>query len=67
MKPFVTITIATEEQNIEITPTTQQDGIIIQAKEVDNTLSNKIYLNSKEEVAVFIKNLQEMINHINLK
>lgn len=66
MKPFVTTTIATEEQNVSVMPTDEQKGIIIETKELDETtLNGRMYLN-KQEAETLILKIQEMIKYLEL-
>ena len=56
--------IATEEQNVEIYPTEEFDGIIIETKELDDkTLSGRLYLN-KDEMEFLITKMQEMMKYV---
>lgn len=66
MKTFVKTTIETEEQNVSITPTEDQKGIIIETKELDDkTLNGRTYL-SKAEAETLILKIQEMIKYLEL-
>jgi hypothetical protein len=56
--------IATEEQNVEIYPTNEFDGIIIETKELDDkTLNGRLYLN-KDEMEFLITKMQEMMKYV---
>jgi hypothetical protein len=56
--------IATEEQNVEIYPTEEFHGIIIETKELDDTKgSPRLYLN-KDEMELLIIKMQEMMNYV---
>ena len=66
MKTFITTTIATQEQNVSIMPTPEQNGVIIETRELDDkTLNGRTYL-SKEEAETLILKIQEMIKYLNL-
>lgn len=57
------MTIATEEQNVEIYPTDIYDGIIIETKELDDkTGSPRLYLN-KDEMELLILKMREMMDY----
>ena len=56
--------ISTEEQNVEIYPTEEFDGIIIETKELDDkTLNGRLYLN-KDEMELLIIKMQEMMKYV---
>lgn len=57
------VVISTEEQNVEIYPTDLYDGIIVEAKELDGSISNRIYLNEDEMDLLIIK-MREMMYYI---
>ena len=58
------VTIATEEQNVEVYPTETFDGIIVEAKELDdNTESTRLYLN-KDEMELLILKMREMMEYV---
>ena len=58
------VTIATDEQNVEIYPTETFDGIIVEAKELDGeTESPRLYLN-KNEMELLIIKMQEMMKYV---
>ena len=58
------VTIATEEQNVEIYPTETFDGIIVETKELDGeTESPRLYLN-KNEMELLIIKMQEMMKYV---
>jgi hypothetical protein len=57
------VTIATEEQNVEIFPTDMYDGIIIETKELDDKTGNpRLYLN-KDEMELLILKMREMMDY----
>ena len=56
--------IATEEQSVEIYPTNEFNGIIIETKELDDkTLNGRLYLN-KDEMELLIIKMQEMMKYV---
>jgi hypothetical protein len=56
--------ISTEEQNVEIYPTEGFDGIIVETKELDGvTGSSRLYL-SKNEMALLIVKMYEMMQYV---
>jgi hypothetical protein len=58
------VTIATKEQNVEVYPTETFDGIIVEAKELDdNTGSPRLYLN-KDEMELLILKMREMMEYV---
>ena len=57
------ITIATEEQNVEIYPNETFNGIILEAKELDGESSLRLYLNEEEMEFLIIK-MREMMNFV---
>ena len=58
------VTIATTEQNVEVYPTETFDGIIVEAKELDDkTESPRLYLN-KDEMELLILKMREMMEYI---
>jgi hypothetical protein len=58
------VTIATEEQNVEVYPTNTFDGIIVEAKELDDkTESPRLYLN-KDEMELLILKMREMMEYV---
>jgi hypothetical protein len=57
------VTIATEEQNVEIYPTETFDGIIIDTKELDGVGNSKLYLN-KNEMSLLITKMIEMMDYV---
>ena len=58
------VTIATEEQNVEVYPTETFDGIIVGAKELDDkTESPRLYLN-KDEMELLILKMREMMEYV---
>ena len=61
------ITIATEEQNVEIYPTETFDGIIVETKELDDkTGSSTLYLN-QDEMELLILKMREMMSYVKEK
>lgn len=61
------VTIATEEQNVEVYPTETFDGIIIETKELDDkTGSPRLYLSEKEMELLILK-MREMMTYIKQK
>jgi hypothetical protein len=54
--------IATEEQNINVYPTENFDGIIVEAKELDDRKSPTMYLN-KDEMELLILKMREMMDY----
>lgn len=57
------VVIATEEQNVEIFPTEEFDGIIIQTKELDDkTYSPRLYL-TKDEMELLIIKMREIMDY----
>jgi hypothetical protein len=58
------VTIATEDQNIEVYPTETFDGIIVETKELDDkTGSPRLYLN-KDEMELLILKMREMMEYV---
>jgi hypothetical protein len=58
------VTIATEEQNVEVYPTETFDGIIVETKELDDkTESPRLYLN-KDEMELLILKMREMMEYV---
>jgi hypothetical protein len=58
------VTIATEEQNVDVYPTETFDGIIVEAKELDDkTESTRLYLN-KDEMELLILKMREMMEYV---
>ena len=56
--------ISTEgEQNVEIYPTEEFNGIIIETKELDDSPSTRLYLN-KNEMELLIIKMQEMMKYV---
>jgi hypothetical protein len=61
------VTIATEEQNVEVYPTETFDGIIIETKELDDkTGSPRLYLSEKEMELLILK-MREMMTYVKQK
>ncbi len=65
MKTFVKTTVETEEQSISIMPTEDQQGIIMETKEVDDTHTSRMYLNKLEAETLILK-IKEMITYLEL-
>jgi hypothetical protein len=64
-KVFHKVSISTEEQNIEVYPNEVFDGIVVEAKELDDkTSSKRIYLN-KDEMSFLILKMIEMMDYVN--
>ena len=57
------VTIATEDQEVEIFPTETFDGIIVETKELDGRGSPRLYLN-KDEMELLIIKMQEMMKYV---
>ena len=57
------VTISTDEQNVEVYPTEEFDGIIIETKEMDDSQSPRMYLNEDEMELLIIK-MREMMNYV---
>lgn len=57
------IMIATEEQNVTISPTPEYDGIVIETQEVDDTGSPRLYLN-RDEMELLITKMKEMMDYV---
>ena len=57
------VTIATDEQNVEVYPTETFDGIIVETKELDGSGSPRLYLN-KDEMEFLITKMQEMMKYV---
>jgi len=58
------VVIATEEQNVEIFPIEEFDGIIIQTKELDDkTYSPRLYL-TEDEMELLISKMREMMEYV---
>lgn len=57
------IMIATEEQNVTISPTPDYDGIVIETQEVDDTGSPRLYLN-RDEMELLITKMKEMMDYV---
>ena len=57
------VTIATEDQEVEIFPTETFDGIIVETKELDGRSSPRLYLN-KDEMELLIIKMQEMMKYV---
>lgn len=57
------VTIATDEQNVEVYPTETFDGIIIETKELDDKGSPRLYL-SEDEMELLILKMREMMKYV---
>ena len=56
--------IATEEQNVEIYPNEEFNGIVIEVKELDDKILNgRLYIN-KDEMELLIIKMQEMMKYV---
>lgn len=60
------VTIATDEQNVEVYPTETFDGIIIETKELDDKGSPRLYL-SEDEMELLILKMREMMTYVKQK
>ena len=60
------VTIATEEQNVEVYPTETFGGIIIETKELDDKGSPRLYL-SEDEMELLILKMREMMTYVKQK
>ena len=59
--------ISTEEQNVEIYPTEDFNGIIVQTKELDDkTGTPRLYLN-EDEMECLITNMRDMMKYVKQK
>jgi hypothetical protein len=64
IKVWHKVVIATEEQNVEIFPTEEFNGIIVETKELDDkTGSPRLYLN-KDEMELLILKMREMMEYV---
>jgi hypothetical protein len=58
------VSISTEEQNVEVYPTENFDGIIVETKELDDeTGSPRLYLN-QDEMELLILKMCEMMEYV---
>jgi hypothetical protein len=57
------IIIATETKNINIYPTEEFDGIIVEINTLDNKVNSKLYLNEDEMDLLIIK-MREMMQYV---
>ena len=62
-KVWYKVTIATDEQNVEVYPTETFDGIIIETKELDDKGSSRLYL-SEDEMELLILKMREMMKYV---
>jgi hypothetical protein len=62
-KIWVQTTIATETKNINIYPTEEFDGIIVEINTLDNKVNSKLYLNEDEMDLLIIK-MREMMQYV---
>ena len=62
-KVYHKIVISTDEQNLEIYPNKTFDSIIVEPKETDGSISNRIYLNEYEMDLLIIK-MREMMYYL---
>lgn len=65
-KVWYKVVIATEEQDVTIRPTDQNDGIILETKEADGTGSPRLYLN-RDEMECLIAKMREMMDYVQTK
>jgi len=56
-------TISTEEQDVSVYPTETYDGIIVETKELDGTVSPRLYLNLNE-MELLITKMREMMEYV---
>jgi len=56
--------IASEVQDIQIYPTPEYDGIVVEIKEVGNTSPMSIMHLDKDEMELFIIKMQEMMHYV---
>jgi hypothetical protein len=58
------VSILTEEQNVEIYPNEDFDGVVVETKEMDDkTGSPKMYLN-RDEMELLILKMREMMAYV---
>lgn len=57
------VVISTEEQDVEIFPTENFDGIIVETKELDGSPSPRLYL-CDDEMELLIIKMREMMDFI---
>ncbi len=58
------VSIATEEQNVEVYPNETFDCIIVETKELDDKTGNpRLYLN-KDEMELLILKMREMMDYV---
>jgi hypothetical protein len=62
-KIWIQTTIATETKNINIYPTEEFDGIIVEINTLDNKVNSKLYLNEDEMELLIIK-MREMMQYV---
>lgn len=65
-KVWYKVVIATEEQDVTVRPTDENDGIIIETKEPDGTESPRLYLN-RDEMECLIAKMKEMMDYVTSK
>jgi hypothetical protein len=53
----------TEEQEVQISPTEDFNGIIVQTKEIDGSGRSDLYLN-KDEMELLIIKMKEMMDYV---
>ena len=56
--------IASEVQDIQIYPTPEYDGIIVEIKEIGNNTPMSIMHLDKDEMELFIIKMQEMMHYV---
>lgn len=57
------VIISTDFHSVEVYPTEEFDGIIVEAKEVDGSISQRTYLNEKEMELLILK-MRQMMNYV---
>ena len=65
-KVWYKLVIATEEQDVTVRPTDENDGIIVETKEPDGTGSPRLYLN-RDEMECLIAKMKEMMDYVTSK
>lgn len=65
-KVWYKLVIATEEQDVTVRPTDEKDGIIVETKEPDGTVSPRLYLN-RDEMECLIAKMKEMMDYVTSK
>jgi hypothetical protein len=57
------VEIATEDQNVSIYPTEGFNGLVIEAKEMNDSPSPRLYLN-RNEMELLILKMKEMMDYV---